>query len=217
MQYFKQVNDEQYSWSLFFILNGLEYDQSKCQLVKEDLGLGMEVTRQVAAGKGLNIAEENRKFSDCQKLQVYTQELELLLLCNDKQLYLYTNKKEGEEVVINSIKAVGKYVYISKNEVCSPVYMRNGDTSPDTYFKTFKDFALNGHAEVGGKDEHFVFHYEPSKEAFAIAYNDDLILGVKGINQRLAYPFVYYVLRSLKGNEMRPENFKVVKIEKDRV
>lgn len=213
MQYFKKVNDEQYSWSLFFILNGLPYDKSKCQLVKEDLGLGMEITRQVAAGHGLNIAEENRKFTECQKLQVYTQELELLLLCNDKQLYLYTNKKDNEPVVINSIRAIGNYIYVTENEVCSPVYIRNGETSQDTYFQTFKKFALTGHAEAGN----FVFHYEKDKSAFAIGYEDELILGVRGINQRLAYPFVYYVLRCLKGNEIRQENFRVVKIEKDKI
>lgn len=213
MQYFRKVNDEQYSWSLFFILNGLPYEKEKCQLVKEDLGLGMEVTRQVAAGKGLNIAEENRKFTECQRLQVYTKELELLLLCNDKQLYLYTNKQEDTPVTVNTIKVVGNYVYITENEVCSPIYLRNGDTSQDTFFRTFKEFVLTGHAEV----DKFVFHYEKDKEAFAIGYDDELVLGVRGITQRLAYPFVFYVLKSLKGNEIRQENFRVVKIEKDRV
>lgn len=217
MQYFKPLDEKQYSWSLFFLMNGLSYDKESARYVEEDVGLGITVKRQIACGKGVNISEETKRLSACQQIRVFTKEIELALIINDEVLYLYQNMDPSLPVQINNIDVAGSYVYVSEKDVCSPV-LYNETFSNNNYFKNLKEYILTGKTET----DMFIMEYDADKQVFSIRLKNssddqegaELILECTNIGVRITYPFVFYILRYLKRDTGFAENYRITKVEK---
>lgn len=216
MELFEKVEPELYSWTMFYLLSDVCYNAEDCKMVREDLGKGAFIEREVTTGIGLNMAEEKKRFNACKGLSVFTKEVELVILCPDRETNLYTSSKKEKtetnqikqaDVIINSIDVVGSYVYISPKEICSPVYLKNGTPFEDTYFPVFKAYVLTKHAAV----EDFAFDFTEGEDVleneFTIRYTNPedekqrTILRIKGVTIDITYSFVFYVLKSLRKNK----------------
>ena len=147
MELFEKVEKEQFSWIVFYILNDICFDDDNCKIIVQELDGGVTIEREVTSGIGLSIAEENRKFDLCKNVLVFTKEIELVLLCPDKEMNLYTSSN-GSPIEIQNIDIIGRYIYITENEVCSPVYIKGGNPTDNSYFINFKEYILTGHTQA---------------------------------------------------------------------
>ena len=208
MNLFKKVDDKEYAWILYFLLNGIPFDEESLKTERADMGLGVFIEKAFVSGMGLNLIEEKKKIMLYQNLQVFTKEIELSLLCKDKYLYHYFPKKDRLE--INDIDVVGSYIYISENDVCTPVEIPSGTISNNSYFKNFKEFVLTGHTVA----DDYTCDYKDEDFKIICDSLNLTILRIGGVHMNVTYPFVLYILKNLQRDDMVEEFYEIEKIER---
>ena len=187
MELFEEIKDEQYVWKGYYLCTDTECRTGVYQTYQVE---NVTVKKLLATGYGLNVKEEDSLLTQCKNTRIFTREIELAILSDDREMFLYRNRN-GEAVDIKQLDVIGKYVYISENEVASPVYIKDQDTYTNEYFPVFKDYALKHHAETEG----FVFDYED--KSFIMKKDDEVIMEMHNADVAYTYPFVLYVLRRL--------------------
>lgn len=187
LELFEEVKDEQYVWKGFFSANNIPCKTGSVQTYTLE---GIKVEKLLATGFGLNLKNEETLLTQCKNTRIFTREIELALLSEDREMYLYT-QKNGEPVNINSLGIVNKYIFISEHEVVSPVFIRDGDTYTDDFFMTLKTYVLNHKSNACG------FNFEFTDKIFTMSKNDEVLMKMTGTDISYTYPFVIYVLRKL--------------------
>ena len=188
---FEEVESRQYIWKLFFLVNGLTPSEDKVSVREiEDI----VVTKKMSSGFGINLTEEEALLNRCKNIRVFTREIELALLAGDKEMYLYASK-DGSDVEIQQIGVVGKYVYISPQEVASPVFITEGENCTDKYFPVLKEYALKGHAEVSD------YAVDYKDKVFTLRKGDEELCKIENADKSLSYPFVLYLLVKLASKQ----------------
>ncbi len=185
---FEEVKDEQYVWKGFFLAEGIPCSKTGDMQVYQVENVKVE--KRLATGMGLNLKNEDDLLTRCKNTRIFTREIELALLSDDREMYLYS-QKNGEDVDIRGLSVVGKYVFISDKEVASPVFFRDGDGYTDEYFPVLKKYVLTGHSETDG------FSFDFKDRIFVMTYKDEILIRMTGADISYTYPFVLYILRKL--------------------
>ena len=195
MKLFETVEENSYNWSLFYDINNITVAEEE-KVMEKQVG-DIKITKLLATGYGLNLSDENRLFDRCKSVRIFTKEIELALLSGDKQMYHYANTTEGEDVDIKEIDIVEKYIYVTPKEVCSPVYIQNGEPYMNECFVNLKEYVLTH----GTEKCDYGMYYDDETREFSITRGDKEYLNMKNTGIEMTYPFVIYVLRKLADRE----------------
>lgn len=201
MQLFEEVSGQQYTWTLFYLLNNADIKDTK--MVTETVeGTNVTITKSLSSGLGINIGQEEEFLGKCRHLHVFTKEIELALLSGEPETYLYEGVRQDEPCVIHNLNVVGHYVYVTDREICSPVLINVNEIYDNDYFPAFKEYVLNKKAIV----ENFCLQYEEDRKRFSIYHQNEedgepsLVFEITGTDVHISYPFVFYVLKKLADN-----------------
>ena len=210
MELFEKIEKEKYSWTLFYYLQNANYNDDK-QIIYSEFENGVKVEREVVSGIGLELVDWNKRFDFCKSLQVFSSELEMSLLCMDREINYYSSK--GGLLDIKDIDVIGNYIYITETEICTPIVLENSAYTDNTYFLNFKEYYFDSHTDVKG----IVCDYQ--NEIFSIFLNDingnRCIYKMSGVKKSLTYPFVLFILKNLPRGEMAQQrSFNVEKIKR---
>ena len=195
MKLFEEVNENRYNWALFFDINEIPYYEDE-KLMEKNVG-DISIKKLLATGCGLNIAEEEKLFEKFKMIRIFTKEIELALLSGDREMYLYTNIDDEEDCDIKQIEILGKYIYISPKEICSSVYIQDGEPYNNECFVNLKEYILNHTTEKDG----YEMTYDDEQKKFVIKRDEKEYLVMEGAGIAMTYPFVIYVLMKLADRE----------------
>lgn len=212
MKYFQPAEENKIeALVLFCLIKNLKFDQTKTYYETKDVGFGITVKKLKVKGNFLNIHSEFEKLKDYQKLQVFTNEVELALLCPDECIFLY---KVQDDCEINNIDIVGQFVYVTESEICSPI-LKDENYVDNNYFVYFKEFVLKNKTHFSAINREFTMTYYPNEKRFEIICDEMMILELLGVNRKIALPYVLYILKNIdRGTEHFVENCKIEKIVK---
>lgn len=219
MELFERVENDKYSWTLYYYLQNAIYNwaDGTHKVIRTEIEDGTVIEREVVSGVGLNISDWNKKFDLCKKLQVFTSELELSLLCPDREINLYSAK--GSKLDIQDIDVVGSYIYISDKEICTPVVLKDNNAYADnSYFLNFKEYVFSNHTET----DNLTFDFNEETKTFVILLDDENgkreIYRMIGNRKSLTYAFVFFALKNLprSGKEIMQKGFNIEKIKRRR-
>lgn len=195
MKLFEEVNENKYSWALFYDLNNIPYSEEE-KVLEKNVG-DIKISKLLATGYGLNIADEEKFFEKCKTIRIFTKEIELALLSGDREMYLYTNTNEGEDCEIKAIEILGKYIYISPKEICSSVYIQDGEPYNNECFVNLKEYVLTHSTEKDG----YEMYYDDDSKRFLLSRGDKEYLVIENVGIEITYAFVIYVLEKLSEKE----------------
>ncbi len=213
MELFERVEKERYSWTLFYYLQQANYNDDM-RIIHNEFENGVTVDREVVSGVGLEYNDWDEKFDACKKLQVFESELELSLLCSDKEMNLYSSK--GRDLDIRNIDIIGSYIYATDKEICTPVQLVDVYTD-NFFFDNFKEYQRTGKTSVSG----LTFLYEEETLTFSITLNDEngerVIYKMSGGKKKLSYVFVVFALKYLpRGENYMQGKYNVERIRRRR-
>lgn len=195
MKLFEEVNENNYTWSLFYDINNIPVTEEE-KVQEKQLG-AIKITKLLATGYGLNLSDENHFFDKCKSIRIFTKEIELALLSGDKQMYHYSNIDKDADVDIKGMDILDKYIYITPKEICSPVYIQNGEPYNDECFVNLKEYVLTRGTEKDG----YGMYYDDSEKEFSITRGDKCYITMQGCSFDMTFPFVIYILRKIAERE----------------
>lgn len=188
LQLFEEVENQQYIWKLFYLVNHISPSVSERESVR--MVDNIRIVKRLASGYGVNLAQEEALLEKCKGVRIFTKEIELALLSDDREMYLYSSVND-EPIALHQIGVVDKYVYISEDEIATPVLINDGEGYTDEYFLNLKEYVLEDMTETDGYKLIF------ENGIFTMSYQDEELCRLENIDKALSYPFVLYLLIKL--------------------
>ncbi len=207
--FFKPTDDKLYASELFYILEELPYDKNDRKIIQDKTG-DIILEKSVVSGNGLDINKCEKQLLRYKNLLVFDNPLVFSLVIGDLPIYEYTPKNGN--FVINDIGVIGKIIYLSNDELASPVQISARDQSNNHYFIEFKKYFLENESTCQLEDTEITFRYKD--KIFEILANNECILRLTGISKTATYPYVLYVLDALPKRENCYNVFQCQRIER---